>query len=220
MSDADIPETSWFIKAREFVHCNCAYGCPCQFNALPTHGNCQAVAALDILEGRHGDTDLAGTRIGMIVKWPGPIHDGGGHVQPIVGEDASEAQRNALLRIMSGLDTVPGATFFQVFATTYAKVEDPVFAPIDLAVDVAGRRARLRVPGRIEARGEPIVNPVTGQEHRAGINLPHGFEYETCEVGRGWAETHGPVDVQLKDSHAQFAELHLTQSGVVHAQAA
>jgi hypothetical protein len=212
-------ETTWFIKGREFVHCNCAYGCPCQFNALPTEGHCQAVAAIDIEEGRHGETDLAGTRIGMIVAWPGAIHEGRGHVVPIVDESASETQRDALLRIMSGLDTVPGATFFQVFATTYEKVHDPVFAPIDHAVDIDGRRARLKVPDWIDARGEPIVNPVSGEERRARINLPHGFEYETCEVGRGWAETSGPVNVQLRDSHAQFAQLHMTESGVVHTAA-
>ena len=216
---ADEIQSKWSFKGREFVHCNCAYGCPCQFNALPTHGHCQAVAAIEIDEGRHGDTDLAGTRFGMIVKWPGPIHEGKGEVVPIVDESASEAQRESLLRIMSGLDTVPGATFFQVFATTFERVHDPVFAPIDLAIDVDGRRARLDVPGWIEARGEPLTNPVTGEEHRARINLPQGFEYETCEVGRGWAATQGPVDVQLRDSHAQFAHLHMTESGVVHAAA-
>ena len=208
--------TNWTIKGKEFVHCNCAYGCPCQFNALPTQGHCQAVAAIDIEEGRHGDTDLAGTRIGLIVAWPGPIHEGGGHAIPIVDERADESQRDALLRIMSGLDTEPGATFFQVFATTFAKVYDPVFAPIDLVVDIDGRTARLNVPGWIDARGEPIVNPVTGEAHRARINLPQGFEYDVCEVGRGWAKTQGPVDVQLSDSHAQFARLHITESGVVH----
>lgn len=57
---------------------------------------------------------------------------------------------------------------------------------------------------------------MTGEAHRARINLPQGFEYDVCEVGRGWAKTQGPVDVQLSDSHAQFAELHLTESGVVH----
>jgi hypothetical protein len=212
-------ESPWTIKAREFVHCNCAYGCPCQFNALPTHGNCQAVAALEILEGKHGSTDLAGTRIAMIVAWPGAIHEGKGQVVPIVVDSATKPQREALLRIMSGLDTVPGATFFQVFSTTFEKVHDPVFAPIDLAIDVDGRQATLNIPGWIEARGEPITNPVSGEEHRARINLPHGFEYETCEVGRGWATTQGPVDVQLSDSHAQFAMLHMTESGVVHANA-
>ncbi|GLV28973.1 hypothetical protein TomTYG75_14940 [Sphingobium sp. TomTYG75] len=208
--------TRWTIKGKEFVHCNCAYGCPCQFNALPTHGHCQAVAAIDIEQGHHDDTDLSGLRIGLIVAWPGPIHEGMGEAVPIVDERADPTQREALLRIMSGLDTVPGATFFQVFATTYTKVHDPVFAPIDLRVDIDGRSARLNVPGWIDARGEPIVNPVTGEAHRARINLPQGFEYDVCEVGRGWAKTQGPVDVQLSDSHAQFAELHLTESGVVH----
>jgi hypothetical protein len=23
--------------------CNCDWGCPCQFNAKPTHGNCEGV---------------------------------------------------------------------------------------------------------------------------------------------------------------------------------
>jgi len=26
----------WEFKAREFVNCNCDYGCPCQFSAQPT----------------------------------------------------------------------------------------------------------------------------------------------------------------------------------------
>lgn len=209
-------DTRWTIKGREFVHCNCAYGCPCQFNALPTNGNCQAVAAIHIEEGHHGDTDLSGLNIGMIVAWPGPIHEGGGEVVPIVDERASPEQREALLRIMTGEDTIPGSTLFSVFATTFSKLNEPVFAPINLEVDIEGRSAKLDVPGWIEARGEPIRNPVTGEESRARINLPDGFEYDICEVGRGWAKTSGPVDVQLADSHAQFAELHMTESGVVH----
>src|SRR5688572_18278900 len=211
-----VTETQWTIKGREFVHCNCASGCPCQFNSLPTYGHCQAVAAVDIEHGYHGATDLSGLRIGMIVAWPGAIHEGRGQVVPIVDERADESQRDALLRIMSGLDTVPGSTFFQVFSTTFEKVHDPVFAPIALEIDIEGRTARLDVPGWIDARGEPIRNPVTGEEHRARINLPAGFEYDTCEAGRGWATTQGPVDVQLSDSHAQFARLHITESGVVH----
>jgi hypothetical protein len=209
-------DTKWTIKGREFVHCNCAYGCPCQFNALPTQGNCCAVAAIEIVEGHHGDTPLDGLRIACILSWPGAIHEGDGQVVPIVDERATPEQREALLRIMSGEDTVPGATFFAVFAATYSKVHDPIFAPIDFSVDVDGRTALLIVPGVIEARGEPIVNPVSGEEHRARINLPDGFEYDTAEVGRGWAETKGALAISLADSHAQFAPLHITESGVVH----
>jgi hypothetical protein len=205
----------WTIKGREFIHCNCAYGCPCQFNSRPTHGDCRAVLAVDIQEGHHGDTRLDGLKIAAVVAWPGPIHEGKGRIVPIVDERATPAQREALLRIMSGEDTDPGATVFQVFSTTYEKVHDPVFARIDLSVDIDGRKAQLQVPGYIDARGEPILNPVTKQEHRARIDLPHGFEYSVAEVGRGWATTKGPVALDLADSHAHFATLHMTQSGVV-----
>ena len=208
--------TDWTIKGREFVHCNCAWGCPCQFNALPTHGHCRAVAAIEIDEGFHGDTRLDGLRIGMIMSWPGPIHEGAGAVVPIVDERADEAQRGALLRIMTGQDTAPGSTIFQVFSTTFDTVHDPVFARIDLELDVDAREAKYNVPGLLEARGEPLRNPVTGEAHRARINLPEGFEYDVCEVGRGWAETQAPLAISLTDSHAQFAQLHMNQDGVVH----
>ncbi len=211
-----MPDTKWAIKGRELVQCNCDYSCPCQFNALPTHGNCHALLGVTIVEGYHGDTRLDGLNIAAVVAWPGAIHEGKGHCLPIVDERATPAQREALLRIMSGEDTEPGATFFQVFATTYEKVYDPVFTRIEFEVDVTGRKGRLNVPGFIESRGEPILNPVTGEEHRVRIDLPHGFEYDIAEVGRGWAATSGPVRIELQDSHAHFAELNMTGSGVVH----
>lgn len=209
-------DTNWAIKGREFVHCSCAYGCPCQFDALPTHGSCEAVAVIEIEEGHHGNTSLSGLRFAAILAWPGPIHEGRGQVVPIIDERANEAQRDAILRIMSGLDTIPGATFLQVFATTYETVHPPVFAPIDLDLDIDKRSAKLTVPGLIKARGEPILNPVSGEEHRARINLPQGFEYDVAEVGRGWATTQGPIAIELKDSHAQFAKLNMTGKGVIH----
>jgi hypothetical protein len=210
-----MPDVAWTIRGREFIHCNCAYGCPCQFNARPTQGNCHAVAGIEIAEGHHGSTKLDGLRLACVLAWPGAIHEGGGHVTPIVDERATPDQREALLRIMSGEDTEPGATFFQVFSTTYEKVNDPIFAQIDLEIDVSGRTARLRVPGVIDARGEPIVNPVTGQSHRARIDLPGGFEFTVAEVGRGWATATGAIELSLENSHAHFANLHMTEKGVV-----
>jgi hypothetical protein len=208
--------TEWTIKGREFVHCNCAYGCPCQFNALPTHGHCRAVAAIEVQDGFHGATRLDGLRIAMVFAWPGPIHEGRGEVVPIVDERADPAQREALLRIMTGQDTAPGSTIFAVFAATFETVHEPVFARIDFDLDIDARTARVVVPDLIEARGEPLVNPITGEEHRARINLPDGFEYDIAEIGRGWAETKAPLAISLADSHAQFAQLHMNQSGVVH----
>jgi hypothetical protein len=205
----------WTIKAREFVNCNCAYGCPCQFNALPTHGNCEAVAGMEIDTGHHGDTKLEGLKFVGIFRWPGAIHEGKGEAAVIIDERATPAQREALLRILTGQDTEPGATIFQVFSTTFEKLHEPIFAPIDFKVDVDRRTGRLIVPGVTEGRGEPIKNPISGAEYRVRIDIPDGFEYSLAEIGRGWTKVARPIPFTLADSYAQFANIHLCQSGIV-----
>jgi len=207
--------TPWEFQGRELINCNCAYGCPCQFNALPTHGKCEAVGGMMVDKGHYGDVRLDGCKVAIAFKWPGPIHEGKGQGQVIIDEAATPAQRGALLKILSGQDTDPFATVFAVFATTFEKVFDPIFAPIDIAIDVDGRHGHVRVKNMIEVKGEPILNPVTKQEHRVRIDLPHGFEYELAEVGSGVSRAQGNVAIQVKDSYAQFAHIHLNNHGVV-----
>ena len=48
----------WRVRADEFANCNCSYGCPCQFNAPPTYGFCEATAGWKIQEGHFGDVRL------------------------------------------------------------------------------------------------------------------------------------------------------------------
>jgi hypothetical protein len=206
---------NWSIKAREFVNCNCSYGCPCQFNGTPNYGHCYAVAGMQIDQGQHGETRLDGLRFVGIFRWPGPIHEGKGEAAVVIDERASEPQRAALLRIVTGQDTEPGATVFQVFSTTFEKLHEPIFAPIDFDVDINARKGRLVVRGITEGRGEPIKNPVTGAEHRVRIDLPDGFEYLLAEIGRGWTTVSRPMQFKLDDSYAQFAHVNLCHSGIL-----
>jgi hypothetical protein len=210
----------WEIRGREFVNCNCAYGCPCQFNALPTHGNCIGIGAVAIERGHHNGVRLDGLNAAWLLSWPNPIHEGNGTAQAIVDARADPAQRDALVRIVSGEDTEPGATHWQVFASTMTAVLEPKFLPIDFSIDVAAREARLAIPGLATVVGEPIRNPVTGDVHRARIDLPFGFEYLVAEMGSGSAKVTGDVPMELKDSYGQFAEVHLSHAGIVMPQAA
>ena len=41
----------WEIHAYFLDACNCDWGCPCQFNAKPTHSNCEGIAGYHILNG-------------------------------------------------------------------------------------------------------------------------------------------------------------------------
>jgi hypothetical protein len=208
-------DVKWMIKAREFANCNCAYGCPCQFNALPTHGDCRAVVGMEIQTGHHGDVRLDGLRTVSILRWPGAIHEGKGEAAIIIDERANEAQRGVLLRILSGQDTEPGTTVFNVFASTFEKVHEPIFGAIDFTIDIPARRARLAVRNLVEGRVEPILNPVTGKEHRVRIDMIGGFEYTLAEAARGWSKAKGPISFELSDSYSHLCELNLCQSGIV-----
>ena len=207
--------TEWFVKAREFSNCNCSYGCPCQFNALPTHGNCMASIGYQIDEGRFGDVKLDGLRAVATYKWPGAVHQGNGTMQLIIDERADGKQRDALLRVMSGKETKDMATVWWVYAAMCPTKLEPLFKPIEFEVDVDARRARLLVPGVVETVGEPIRNPVTGAEHRARIDLPNGFEYRLGEVASGTTKATAGVPLEMNKSWGLFANIHLSHAGVV-----
>ncbi len=205
----------WRIKAREFANCNCSYGCPCQFNALPTYGNCEAVLAFEVDEGHFGEVKLNGLRGAGMYHWPGAVHEGNGTMQLVVDERADEGQREALLKIMQGEETEPMATMFAVYTAMTATILEPLVRPIDFEVDIDERRARLVVPGVIEASGEPIRNPVTCAPARARIDKPEGFEFTLAEIGSGTTKTTAAIALGLQATYGQFAELHLTHKGVV-----
>jgi len=211
---------AWEIQGKELVNCNCSYGCPCQFNALPTHGFCEAMGGIAIDKGHYGDVKLDGLRIGFVFHWPGPIHEGKGSCQAAVDERATPQQREALLKIMSGQDTDPFATMFAVFASTVETMHAPMFTPIDFQVDVDARRGYVKAEQLFEVTGEPIRNPVSGAEHRVRIDLPAGFEYELAEIGSGSSQSTGHIALKLDKTYAQFARLHLNNKGPVrHRQA-
>jgi hypothetical protein len=86
---------------------------------------------------------------------------------------------------------------------------------MELKVDVDARKAKLTIPGLIESKGEPIMNPHSGTDHRARINLPSGFEYTFAEVGKGTTTSQGALTLDLSDSYGQFCVLHMNQDGVI-----
>jgi hypothetical protein len=159
----------WEIKGREFVNCNCNYGCPCQFNALPTHGNCQGVGAYEIDQGHFGDVRLDGLRAASIFQWPGPIHEGDGTLQAVIDERATEAQREALRKILYGEETEAGATVWNVFMTTVSTVLEPLYKAIQFEVDVEARQAKLLV--HLTASSTPWLKWVVAQVRYARGSL-------------------------------------------------
>ncbi len=206
----------WRVKGTELGNCNCAYGCPCQFNALPTHGDCHGLFGYQIEEGHFGAVRLDGLRGVMLLTFPGPVHEGNGTMQVIVDERADAAQRDALVKIMSGEETDEMATMWWVYSAMSPNKLEPLFRPIEYEIDIEARRGRFRVPGIVETIGEPIRNPVTGAEHRVRIDLPHGFEYRIAEMGSATTTATAAIPLPgLENTYGQFAHFHLGNKGLI-----
>jgi hypothetical protein len=177
---ASATKTPFQIVGEEVGGCNCAWGCPCQFNALPTHGRCEGLMVCRIDRGHFGSTRLDGVVFGGAYWWPGPIHEGNGFFQLVVDDKASADQRTALVEMSSGKH---GGLIFEIFAAVCPNALPPIYVPIELTSNREKREAKIVIPKVAEMRAEPIKNPVTGEEHRAQIHLPNGFEYKQAEVG-------------------------------------
>lgn len=200
-------KVSWHLAGEEVGSCNCAWGCPCQFNALPTAGRCEALIAYLVHDGRFGDTSLSGVRYAQIVSWPGAIHEGNGTRRFVLDEKMSPDQREALTELYSGRH---GGTYFEIFASVCTETLEAIVAPMEVQINRQNRVATIRIPGIAQSEIEPIRNPATGEEHRARIDLPNGFEYKVAEMGNSlrWQVTGAGDDLTMehRNTYAQLNE--------------
>ena len=203
----------WRLEGEWIKNCNCAFGCPCDFNAPPTHGSCKGLVGMRITKGHFEKTKLDGLVFAGTVHFPGPLHEGNGQMQPIIDERATPEQREALFAIMSGKNSAEG-TMFQILSLIVTKFHDPVFVPIEFSFDRDGRVARLVAKGVLETEVEPIKNPVTGSPHRIQVVMPEGFEHRGAEVASATIRSTGAIKFDTKGSHSSLAKVVQTPEGV------
>ena len=210
---------NWYVEGFEYSNCNCGFGCPCQFEALPTYGDCRGFEVTRIDKGHFGDVVLSGLNVAMLYAWPGPIFEGKGEVQVVIDERANEKQRQALETVMHGKETEDAATHWWVYCAMTDTIHDTLFRPIEYSVDIEARTARAVIPGVVESTGSPIRSPHGDGEHRVRIDMPSGIEFELAEVGSANTKTgsDSSIALDLKDSFGQFNLLRHSGTGVVRA---
>lgn len=205
---------NWRLEGEWVKNCNCAFGCPCDFNAKPTNGYCKGLLGMRITQGNFEDVRLDGLSFFVTVHFPGALHEGNGQAQPIIDERATPAQREALFAIMSGQNSADG-TLFNIFSLIVSKMHDPVFAPVEFQFDKKARVARIRIPGVFETDVEPIKNPVTGAAHRIQVVMPDGFEHIEGEIASSNIRSTGAIPFDTLGSHSTLAHVVQTPQGVV-----
>jgi hypothetical protein len=208
-----MPQADWRLEGDWIKNCNCAFGCPCDFNARPTEGFCKGLVGMRITKGHFGPTKLDGLTFAVVVDFPGALHEGNGIMQPIVDERATSEQREALFNILSGKNSAEG-TLFHIFSLIVSTIHDPLFVPIEFSFDKDGRVARLVAKGVLETEVEPIKNPVTGAAHRIQVVMPDGFEHRQAEVASANIRSTGAIKFDTAGTHSSLAHVVQTPSGV------
>jgi hypothetical protein len=187
-------------------NCNCDPGCPCDFNANPTHGNCEGMAAMIVETGHFDDVKLDGVKWAFKYWWPGALHEGHGAGQPILDAAMSPEQMQAMGAILSGQN---GGTFFGILAEIIDTFHDPVIADIDIAIDVDARHARCTVDGVLDTVTEPLQS--MGEEitdYSIQVKIPGGFEYDEAEIAMAKVlNGSGPIAFDHTSAHSSLARV-------------
>lgn len=197
MSDASSGTPQWHITGDWFDACNCSIPCPCSWAQPPTQPFCEGVLAWHIREGHYGDIDLAGLNLVVVGRFEGTLWggDGKGSSAVFIDQRADERQREALEIIFSGQAGGWPATYAHLidFDPDTAVPEEIADIRLEVADDLSFWR--VEIPGKVTARGEPLIGPTTPPGGLVQVhNLPGS------DTGPGQVSTWGRTTANTVDA--------------------
>jgi len=167
----------WSLNGTVYIACNCDYGCPCNFNALPSKGHCEGGWTWRVTSGSVDDVALDGLCFSVFVKWPGAIHHGNGEGVILVDERASDSQRDAIAALIGGKHGGP----WGVLGWTWPRVHGPRVVKYEISGE--GVHSKVRAGDVLELECTTIKNPVSGAEAHPGVVLPEGLIVKQAACG-------------------------------------
>jgi hypothetical protein len=164
--------SGWSLKGTVLVACNCDYGCPCNFNALPTYRECEGGWTWRVEDGIRDGISLSGLTFSLLCDWPGAIHEGNGEAMILIDERADGRQRAAILGLLRGEAGGP----WGILKNTFTIVHEPKFVPF--TVEIGESRSSVSAGDALELATQAIRNPVTQVEVHPRAVLPEGFIFK------------------------------------------
>ncbi len=208
-------DVKWHLEGRYVEYCSCDHGCPCEAMAPPTQGHCEGLVAFAVDEGHFGDVRLDGVTFGATYFFLRAIHHGGGHMQPVLAEKTSDAQREAIFAILSG-EGQPVGTIFNIFSIIVEHFHEPLYLPIGFEWDVKKRTCKVDFPGIARAETSPILNPVTDAEVQIRTVLPDGWVFYEAELGTGKAKGVGDIKFDYAQRHSSLSYFAFNNDGMAY----
>lgn len=151
-------DVEWALKGELVLSCNCTVFCPCVLSLgqhPPTEGYCQTWAGFRIDDGFHGDTDLSGLNLGLIMEIPGYMSRGNWTAGLFIDKRASIYAEKALAKIFTG--KAGGTTsLLSILVGNFLG-----FQREEISYEVEEQRRIFRIPKIIDG----VVSPIPGKLH-------------------------------------------------------
>jgi hypothetical protein len=181
---------SWNLKGSYAETCSCELMCPCNlsFDHGATYDFCRATLVFDVREGEVDGTDIAGTRIAVIIDTPKVMTDGNWRLGVFVDERASDEQADKLVQVFSGQLGGPMAGL----APLVGELLGVQRVPIEIADD--GVSHSVKIGDAIDFEVEDIVpfGVETGQPVRfQGMFHPVATDLTMAEAKRSRIDAFG-----------------------------
>src|SRR6187200_496141 len=180
----------WNLSGSYVETCSCEMMCPCNlsFDHGATYDFCRVTLVFNIREGAVDGTDIAGCKVAIIADTPKIMTQGNWRVGVYVGEEASDAQFDQLVRVFSGQLGGPMAGL----APLIGELLGAERATIEINHD--GLRHSVHVSGGIDFEIQDIVpfGVETGEPVRfAGMFHPVAPDLTMAEARRSSIDAFG-----------------------------
>lgn len=191
-------ETDWDVEGDYFESCNCDFLCPCihtNMVASPPPGDCKVAMAFHVTKGHFRAIPLDDLCFVFVAYTPGSMAEGNWTVGIVIDDRASDAQREAITKIVSGDAGGPMAVLAPLIGT-FAGVESK---PIRFEKD--GLTYKVSIPGMLEEGvagmptyadpAQPIVIDNTAHPANARLGLAKATHSHLHAFGIDWDDDGG-----------------------------
>jgi len=147
----------YHVEGRLLEVCTCNTLCPCWVGEDPDLGYCDGILGWHVDKGNIEGTDVSGRAIVMLCHIPGNILKGNWSVRVYVDQNATEKQKEELLKVWSGKLGGPIADMAKLVGEIVSVEKVPI------TFDIKGASGTIKVGDNIEAKLSPFKG-ATGKD--------------------------------------------------------
>jgi len=147
----------YHVEGRLLEVCTCNTLCPCWVGEDPDLGYCDGILGWHVDKGNIEGTDVSGRTLVMLCHIPGNILKGNWSVRVYVDQNATEKQKEELLKVWSGKLGGPIADMAKLVGEIVSVEKVPI------TFDIKGASGTIKVGDNIEAKLSPFKG-ATGED--------------------------------------------------------